>query len=82
MERFRGKLRNGDPVPVDQVQGSIAIQEPPGIPEWRGRFWLPESSPVQSGGRFCLIPDDGQPGEPVVEGSRPGGVGGKAPGKW
>ena len=81
MERLRGKLLDGDPHRFDQVEGSIAVQESPGIPEWRGRFWLPDSSPVQSGGRFCLIPDDGRPGEPIVAGSGPGAAGGKAPGK-
>jgi hypothetical protein len=69
MVRLRGKLLNGDPHLFDQVDGSIAVQESPGIPEWPGRFWLPDSSPVRSGGRFCQIPDDGPSGEPVVEGS-------------
>ncbi len=72
MERFQGKLLVGDQLLVDQVEGSIAIQEPHGTPEWRGRFWLPSSSPVQSGGRLCLIPDDGQPRGAGPRGRRAG----------
>ncbi len=82
MERLRVTMRDGDPLLFDQLEGSIAIQESPGIPEWRGRFWLPDSSPVQLGGRFCLIPDTGQPRGPIVEGSGPGAVGETAQGTW
>ncbi len=57
MERFRGKLMDGDRVLFDAINGSIAIKDGPGLQEWRGRYWLPESSPVQSGGKHCLIPD-------------------------
>jgi hypothetical protein len=63
MNRLRDQLVDGDPHLFDQVEGSIAIQESSGIQEWRGRFWLPASSPVQPGGRFCLIPDEEQPVE-------------------
>ena len=75
MECVRGKFVDGDPLRFDPVEGSNAIQEWPGVPEWRGRFWLPDSSPVQAGGKFCLIPDDRHPAEPIVEGARPRAAG-------
>ena len=75
MERFRGQLMDGDLVLPDGIEGSIAIKEGPGLQEWRGRFWLAESSPVQPGGRYCLIRDDGRAGELTVESSGPDATG-------
>jgi hypothetical protein len=57
MERFRGKLMGGDRVLFDKINGSMPIQDAPGLQEWRGRYWLPDSSQVRSGGKYCLIPD-------------------------
>ncbi len=76
MVRFQGKLMDGDRVLLDEIEGSIAIKEGPGLQEWRGRFWLPESSPVQPAGKYCLIRDDGRAGELVVESSGPSATGG------
>ncbi len=76
MERFRGQLTDGDRILLDEIEGSIAIKEWPGLQEWRGRFWLPESSPVQPGGKYGLIRDDGRAGERVMESSGPGATGG------
>ena len=45
MERFRGQLRDGDRVVLDEIEGSIAIAEGPGLREWRGRLWLPRRRP-------------------------------------
>ena len=44
MERFRGQLLDGDRTLFDEIEGSIAIEEGPGLQEWRGQFWLPESA--------------------------------------
>jgi hypothetical protein len=41
------------------IEGSITMKEWPGIPEWRGRFWLPDGAQVEPGGKNCLIRDDG-----------------------
>ena len=49
MERFRGPSLDGNRGLLDEIEGSITIPEWPGVPEWRGRFWLPKaagSSPV------------------------------------
>jgi hypothetical protein len=42
-----------------EIVGSLTMKEWPGIPEWRGRYWLPDSSQVRPGGKNCLIRDDG-----------------------
>ena len=67
MERLRGQLLEGDRTLFDEVEGSIAIEEGPGLQEWRGQFWLPESSPVRPGGKYGLIRDDGGAGELIVD---------------
>jgi hypothetical protein len=66
MERFRGKLMNGDRALFDEIDGPIAMKDGPGLKEWRGRHWLPESSPVRSGGKYCLIPDAAPAGALIV----------------
>ena len=71
MERFRGKLMDGDRVLFDEIEGSIAIKEGPGLQEWQGRFWLPDGAQVRPGDRYCLIRDDGRAGELVVQSSGP-----------
>jgi hypothetical protein len=75
MERFRGKLMDGDRVLFDEIEKSIAIDEGPGLQEWRGRFWLPDGAQVRPGDKYCLIRDDGRAGEPIVEISGPGVTG-------
>jgi len=59
MERSQGKSLDSDRLLLGEIEGSIAMKECPGIPEWRGRFWLPDSGQVQPGGKNCLIRDDG-----------------------
>jgi hypothetical protein len=76
MERFRGKLMDGDRILFDEIEGSIAIREGPGLQQWRGRFWLPDGAQVRPGDRYCLIRDDGRAGELTVESSWPGASGG------
>jgi hypothetical protein len=75
MGRFRCQLMNGDRVLLDEIEGSIAIKEWPGVPEWRGRFWLPESSRIQPGGRSGRIRDAGRAGERIMAPSDPGATG-------
>ncbi len=76
MERFRGQLMDGDRVLLDEIEGSIAIKEGPGLQEWRGQFWLPDGDQVQPGDRYCLIHDDGRAGELIVASSEPIATGG------
>jgi hypothetical protein len=76
MERFRGKLMDGERVLLDEIEGSIAIKEWPGLQEWRGRFWLPDGGQVRPGSKYCLIHDDGRAGALIVESSGPGATGG------
>jgi len=76
MERFLGKLLQGDRTLFDEIEGSITIKEWPGLQEWRGRFWLPEGSPVEPGGKYCLVRDDGRAGELIVDRLEPGAAGG------
>jgi hypothetical protein len=76
MERFRGKLMDGDRVLFDEIEGSISIREGTGLQQWRGRFWLPDGAQVRPGDRYCLIRDDGRAGELTVESSWPGASGG------
>ena len=75
MDRFRGKLMDGDRSCSTRSKVTHRIKEGPGAQEWRGEFWLPESSPVQPGGRYCLIRDDGRAGELIVESSGPDATG-------
>ena len=75
MERFRGQLLDGDRGLLDEIEGSITIPEGPGLQEWRGRFWLPESSRVRPGGRYGPIRDDGRAGERIVDSFRSGATG-------
>jgi hypothetical protein len=75
MERFRGNLMDGDLGQFDEIEGSIAIKEGPGLQEWWGRFWLPDCTQVRPGDRYCLIRDDGRAGELVVESSGPSPTG-------
>ena len=68
MERSQGKLLDSDRLLLGEIEWSVTMKEWPGIPEWRGRFWLPDSGQVQPGGKNCLIRDDGgarlhQPGK-------------------
>jgi hypothetical protein len=76
MERLRGRLLEGDRTLFDEIEGDIAIEEGPGLQEWRGQFWLPESSPVRPGGKYCLIRDDGRAGEVIVDRFEPVAAGG------
>jgi hypothetical protein len=66
MERFRCRLMDGDRGLLDEVEGSIAIEEGPNLREWPGRFWLPDSSRVQPGGVSCLIRRDGRDRKRIV----------------
>jgi hypothetical protein len=75
MERFRGQFLDGDRGLLDEIEGSITIKEWPGVPEWRGRFWLPESSRIQPGGRSGPIRDAGRAGERLMAPSDPGATG-------
>jgi hypothetical protein len=76
MERLRGQFPEGDRTLFDEVEGSIAIEEGPGLQEWRGQFWLPASSPVRPGGKYGLIGDDGRAGELIVDRFEPVAAGG------
>lgn len=67
MERFRGQLRDGDRVVLDEIEVSLAIVEGPVLQEWRGRLWLPDGAQVRPGDRYCLIRDYGQAGQLVPE---------------
>jgi hypothetical protein len=58
MERLRAQMLDGDRGLLDEIEESITIPEWPGVPEWRGRFWLPDSAQVQPAGKNRLIPDD------------------------
>ena len=66
---------DGDRGLLDEIKGSIATAEGPGLQEWRGRFWLPDGAQVRPGDRYCLIRDDGRAGELVVQSSGPGAAG-------
>ena len=76
MERFRGQLLDGNRDLLDDIETSITISEWSGIPEWRGRFWLPDSSRIQPGGKFRPIRDAGRAGERIVASSGPSAAGG------
>lgn len=76
MKRLRGRSREGNRTLFDEVEGSIAIEEGPGLQEWRGRFWLPDSSPIRPGGKDSLIRDDGRAGGPIMNRFEPVAAGG------
>jgi hypothetical protein len=76
MERLEGKLLDGDQVLFGEIEGSITIEEGPGLPEWRGRFWLPDGGRVEPGRTYGLIRDDGRAGERIVESFGPDATGG------
>jgi hypothetical protein len=59
MERPQGKTPESELLRRGEIEESVAMKEWPGIPEWRGRFWLPDSGQVKPGGKDCLIRDDG-----------------------
>jgi len=59
MERSQGKSLDSDRLLLGEIEGSITMKEWPGIPEWPGRFWLPDSGQVRPGSKNCLIRDDG-----------------------
>jgi hypothetical protein len=59
MERTQDRSMDSERLLLGGIAGSIMMKEWPGIPEWRGRFWLPDSAQVQPGGKNCLIRDDG-----------------------
>jgi hypothetical protein len=59
MGRAQVKSPDSDQLRFGVIEESISMKEWPGIPEWRGRFWLPDSSQVQPGGKNCLVRDDG-----------------------
>ena len=76
MERSQGKSVDCDRLLLGEIEQSITMKEWPGIPEWRGRFWLPESSRIQPGGRSGPIRDAGRAGERLMAPSDPGATGG------
>jgi hypothetical protein len=76
MESFRGELIDGDRALLDQIEGSITIEEGTGLQEWRGRSWLPEIGRFRPGAKYCLVHDDERAGELIVERSGPAATGG------
>ena len=60
VEHVRGRLLDGDRIVFNEIEGSIAIKDGPGLQEWRGRFWLPESDQVEAGRMYRLFADDGR----------------------
>jgi hypothetical protein len=75
MERSQGKSLDSDRLLLGEIEESITMKEWPGIPEWRGRFWLPDSAQVQPGGKNCLIRDDEAAIQLFAESFAPGGNG-------
>jgi hypothetical protein len=59
MERTQDRSLDSERLLLGGIAGSITMKEWPGIPEWRGRFWLPDSGQVHPGGKNCLIRDEG-----------------------
>jgi hypothetical protein len=49
----------GDRLLLGEIEASVTMKEWPGIPEWPGRYWLPESSPLQAVGKDRSIGDGG-----------------------
>jgi hypothetical protein len=58
MEGSQVKSLDSDRILLGEIEGSLTMKEWPGIPEWRGRFWLPDSAQVQPAGKNGLIRDD------------------------
>jgi len=75
MERSQGKSLDNDRLLLGKIEASITMKEWPGIPEWRGRYWIPAGSQVQPGGKNCLIRDDGGARELIAESFAPGVTG-------
>jgi hypothetical protein len=71
MERFRGRLMDGDRILLDEDEGSVANDEGSVLQDWRGRFWLPDGALVRPGDKYCLIRNDGRDGGLSVESSGP-----------
>ncbi len=46
MERLQTALLEEDQFLFDRIDVSIPVNEGHGLAEWRGRLWLPESSPI------------------------------------
>jgi len=59
MVRSQFESPDGARLLLGEIERSITMKEWPGISEWRGRYWLPDSGQVQPGGKNCLIRDDG-----------------------
>ncbi len=72
MGRTQVKSPDSDRLRLGAIEESISMKEWPGIPEWRGRFWLPDSGQVQPGGKNCLIRDDGGARQLFAESYAPG----------
>ncbi len=75
MERSEGKLLDGDRRLPEGIEESITMKEWPGIPEWRGRLWLPDSGQARPGGKNCLIPDGSEARPLFAESFAPGAIG-------
>jgi hypothetical protein len=75
LERLEGKLLDGDQVLFGEIERSITIEEGTGLPEWRGRFWLPEGGRVEPGRTYGLIRDDERAMERIVESFGPDATG-------
>jgi hypothetical protein len=73
---LRRQVAGRDQVLFDEIERSLTIEEGPGLPEWRGRSWLPEGGRVEPGRTYGLIRDDGRAGERIVESFGPDGTGG------
>ncbi len=67
MERTLGKMWNAGQVPAGGIAGWATRSEDPGLCEWSGRFWLPAGDRVDPTRKFCLIRDDGQAGEMIMD---------------
>jgi hypothetical protein len=75
MVRSQLESPDRDRILLGEIEGSLTMKEWPGIPEWRGRYWLPDSVQVQPGGKNCLIRDDGGARQLFAESFAPGAAG-------
>jgi hypothetical protein len=72
MERTHAESLDSDRLRLGELKESITMKEWPGIPEWQGRFWLPDCCHVDPGGKNGSIRDDGGARQLFAESFAPG----------
>ena len=68
MQHFSGNIQDGNQVLVENAEGILFVNAPPGrMKSWHGTFDLPTGKHIEVGGRYRLELSDGRSGEILIK---------------